>query len=258
MIGESMSHCAYCESPGPFTREHIWPSTLIRKFDQLRTYNSKTNRFYIGDPVVKDVCAGCNNGRLSQLDMYLDGLYDLCFSSIVRSGEDARLDYDYDLLLRALLKISYNSARSSNNLKSKALLSKFAKFILNGSFCPKIVLRLQVVTSSKVINLADKTESVLDPQPLRCGILAYDGPLSHRFLVRTVWINSFCFYLVMSYRNEPDHKWRDFLQYLSVWKTPTGIPLSSKVTTVHIAVDKTTYMNRELLGTLLYADNVLV
>jgi hypothetical protein len=45
-----MSKCAYCPSTGPFTKEHIWPRALIQKYDDLRTYNPKSNKFYSGEP----------------------------------------------------------------------------------------------------------------------------------------------------------------------------------------------------------------
>lgn len=48
-----MSKCAYCPSTGPFTKEHIWPKALIQKYDDLKTYYPKSNKFYTGEPVIK-------------------------------------------------------------------------------------------------------------------------------------------------------------------------------------------------------------
>jgi hypothetical protein len=68
--------CAYCDIEGAMTKEHIWPKALIERWEsELKTYNPRTGKFYAGEPVVKDVCANCNNVCLSQLDQYLTDTY---------------------------------------------------------------------------------------------------------------------------------------------------------------------------------------
>ncbi len=250
-----MKNCAYCGHREPASKEHIWPSSLIGKYEGLKTYNPKNNKFYTGDPVIKDVCATCNNVRLSTLDSYLCSLYDKHFCNIIEPGDGARIEYNYDLLLRALLKISYNSSRAADNEKSKKLHAQFAKYILNGEYCRNLMLRLQIVTASKSINLEDRSEQMFRPELLRCAVVAYDGALSYRFLVRMVAINSFWFYIIIPYRNEAKHKWRDFLEGFCNWKTPPGMLVESHSSVLEIPVDKTTYMHPELLGSLLNAEN---
>jgi len=248
-----MNKCAYCLSTGPFTKEHIWPKALIQKYEALKTYNPKSNKFYTGEAVIKDVCAECNNKRLSPLDSYLSQLYDNFFHKILSPGEAADFEFDYSLLLRALLKISYNSTRASDNEKSKILHKNFANFIANGGYARKMMLRLQIVTSSRAVNLTDHSEHIMAPELMRCGIVSYDGPLAHRFCIRMIAINSFWFYLIVPYKDEAVHKWKELLNGLVNWTTPTGVLIETNTKKIHIPVGKTTYMHRDLLGSLLQA-----
>ena len=107
-----MKYCAYCSEQGSLTKEHIWPRSLITKYEGLKTFNPRSNSFYTGEPVIKDVCAPCNNVHLSKLDSYLSELHEKYLQNILMPGDAAFVEYDYNLLLRALLKISYNSARA--------------------------------------------------------------------------------------------------------------------------------------------------
>jgi hypothetical protein len=56
-----------------FQRRYAWEQE--RWESELKTYNPRTGKFYAGEPVVKDVCANCNNVCLSQLDQYLTDTY---------------------------------------------------------------------------------------------------------------------------------------------------------------------------------------
>lgn len=246
-----MKHCTYCNGQGSLTKEHIWPRSLITKYEGLKTYNPRINTFYNGEAVIKDVCATCNNIHLSKLDTYMSNLHEKYFQHILLPGDAACIEYDYNLLLRALLKISFNSARAFAEDKTTKLLSKYSRFIIDNSYSPKTMLRLQIVTASKRINLETGVdEGLFEPVHLRCATLGYNGRLSRRFLVRMVAINCFWFYIVLPYKAEPEHKWREFLEGLGNWITPTGITLSPGVRTVNIPREQTTYMHPELLGTL--------
>lgn len=249
-----MNSCAYCGLEGKATKEHIWPKTLIEKYEELDTYSQRTNRFFSGELVVKDVCVSCNSGPLSRLDSYLSSLFEDCFASNIEAGDAAALAYDYELLLRALLKISYNSSRTAHCEKSKSLHRKLGRYILKGGYHPKLMLRLQVVTAARAVDVEDNSERRFAPQLLRCGTLSYDGPLSHRFLVRMIAVNSFWFYVVMAYKAEPDHKWREFMESLSTWRTPVGVLVSELSHHLVVPVEKTTFFHPDLLGSLLTAD----
>lgn len=251
-----MKYCAYCSEPGSLTKEHIWPRSLITKYEGLKAFNPRNNSFYNGEPVIKDVCATCNNVHLSKLDSYLSELHEKYLQNILLPGDAAFIEYDYNLLLRALLKISYNSARAFAEDKTTKLLSKYCHFIIDSSYLPKTVLRLQVVTASKRINLETGVdEGLFEPVHLRCATIGYDGRLSRRFLVRLVAINCFWFYIISSYKAEPEHKWRELLEGLGDWIIPTGITLPPNLREVNIPREQTTYMHPVLLGTLRAAKN---
>lgn len=251
-----MKTCAYCEENLPVTKEHIWSDCLIEKYEDISTYNKKENKFYKGDPTIKDVCGNCNNILLSKLDSYICNLYDLLFHRILLPGEGTRIEYEYDMLLRALLKISYNSSRANASDKVIKAHRSLAKYILHGQFRPSVALRLLVVTASRAINLDAGSESLLEPKHLRCAEIPYDGPLSNRFAVRLVAINCYWFYIIIPYKNEPPHKWRAFFTGFSNWKLQPGLLVSPSSHSLDIAVNQTTYLHPILLGSLLHAVNI--
>lgn len=248
-----MNNCAYCNSIEKLTKEHIWPSTLIKKFDDLTTYNKANNKFYKGDAVIKDVCSQCNNVHLSRLDHYLSDLYDKEFSNILSPGQSAHFEFEYDKLLRVLLKISFNSARANSDEKTIKTHQKYIKYMLEGTHRGDIMLRLQIVTSSKAINTQDNTESDFRPEVLRCVDINYDGPLSNRFMTRMIAINSFWFFIVIPYKKEPQHKWKEFLEGFCNSEINVGIPIQPLSRKLDIPATKTTYFHPHLLGSLLDA-----
>jgi len=73
------------------------------------------DKVFSGEFTVKDVCETCNNGELSKLDRYLCVLYDRYFAKIVEDGTSVEFEYDFGRLTRWLLKISYNSSRTTGN-----------------------------------------------------------------------------------------------------------------------------------------------
>ncbi len=245
-----MKFCSYCGKNASLTREHIWPSCLIEKYESLLTYSKRESKFYNGDPTVKDVCAHCNNVVLSKLDSYLSSLYDEHFNRILLPGEDAFFSYDYELLLRALLKISYNSARADASEKVVKAHQGFIRFILQGGHCPHITLRLQIVTAARAVNLDEGTEKIIEPRHLRCAEIPYDGPLSHRFVVRMIAINCYWFFLALSHKIEPPHKWKEFEEGLTNWRMNLGVRLPYRTSELTIPVNKTTYLHPGLLGNL--------
>ena len=255
-----MKICAYCELSCSPTKEHIFPNSIIRKYESsLKTYNKKTSSFYIGDPVIKDVCSQCNNTKLSKLDAYLSSLYDQFLSLPLSSGQSTEIEYDYNLLLRSLLKISYNSSRCFENPKIVKAHSRYRNYILDGGFCSNIMLRLQVVTSARMIINSELSDDLFDPILLRCADIPYDGKLSDKFIIRLVAINSFWFYIIISVEPEFQYRWKEFVQAFSSWKIQSGIKLTPSynkrtlTTKLKIPVDQTTYMHPALLGSLMNA-----
>src|SRR5271170_1789254 len=116
-----MKKCAYCsEIKSALTREHVFPNALDKEF--RKDGSSMREPYWIdrldekmvgGEPTVKDVCQECNNVVLSQLDSYGLKLYKNYFCKIAEQNEMVKFEFDYDLLLRWILKLSYNSARAN-------------------------------------------------------------------------------------------------------------------------------------------------
>lgn len=247
-----MKNCAYCEIECTPTKEHIWPKSLIEKYEQkLLAYNKRTNSLLPIQPMIKDVCANCNNVLLSALDSYLSGLYDNKLSGLLSPGDSASIQFNYELLIRSLLKISFNSARASSNNKALKAHSLHKKFIINGGHLFNAQLRLQIVTSSRAVNLDDDTSTDFPVSQLRCCDINYTGKLSNRFIVRLIAINCYFFYIILSLKREPEHKWNQFIEGFSSWKIPIGIELNQKMNSLEIPVNKTTYMHPDYWGTIL-------
>lgn len=109
------NRCAYCGAPGPLTTEHVIPSFLYRRFPEQKSgYNVRASTFVTWEATVADVCAHCNHGPLSTLDQYAKTFYteNRCHRRFT-SAHSITIRYDYDTLLRWLLKVSFNAARSA-------------------------------------------------------------------------------------------------------------------------------------------------
>lgn len=105
--------CAYCGQVAELTNEHVFPDCFQKTFEPITPTKTPTGEKAILSALeIHDVCARCNNGPLSRLDTYLCELNDLYFSKVVRAGDRIRFQYDFDLLLRMLLKIGYNVGRA--------------------------------------------------------------------------------------------------------------------------------------------------
>jgi hypothetical protein len=113
-LANSGRTCAYCDAETNLTCEHIIPDNFHQSVGEsisiVKTPSGDKAVFNAQE--VRDVCANCNNGPLSVLDSYFGDLYGKYFSKIVHSGDRIRFHYDFELLLRLLLKITYNVART--------------------------------------------------------------------------------------------------------------------------------------------------
>jgi hypothetical protein len=140
--------CAYCGGEGDLTNEHVFPHCFQKAFEAITPAKTPFGeKAILGALLVGDVCAPCNNERLSSLDAYLCELNDVYFSRIVRPGDCVRFRYDFDLLLRVLLKIGYNVARARKG--SLEPWNGATSYILGRSPCPAglhLLLQLMIPT----------------------------------------------------------------------------------------------------------------
>jgi hypothetical protein len=107
-----MRTCAYCGgSDSPLTNEHLFSGFL--EDGGYKTYVDRTRRVVSRRaPRIGDVCERCNNEQLSALDSYGAELHRRHFSRLVDTPIDVTFQYDFDRLLRWLLKIAYNHDRA--------------------------------------------------------------------------------------------------------------------------------------------------
>lgn len=112
-----MPTCAYCGNVGSMTKEHVTPRFVYKHL--------KINGKHLGwnrridtwknnlENVTKDVCSDCNNGALAKLDEYAYEFFKENNLFEQRYIDRLSLRYDYNRLLRWLLKVSFNTSRMS-------------------------------------------------------------------------------------------------------------------------------------------------
>ena len=152
------------------------------------------------------------------------------------------------------MKITYNSARaSSDGIKAVKILKKYVPYILGKvNSAPDVMLRLQIVTSSKKLNTStNEIEGMMEAKILRNGKIPYDGAQKSNFIVRLVAFNSFWFYIIIPTKKVSTGKRQAFLDGFQNWKIRPGIALDASMNSLTIPVEKTTYMHPDLLQSMI-------
>lgn len=195
--------CAYCAKEAPLTREHLWPSGIIARAKGINTsYLGKLEKFIDAELTIKDVCAECNNGPLSKLDTYICDLFDAQFSRPAVRRQVRTFVYDYEKLLRWLLKMSFNTARANDS--DVAVLSNYVNYMLNGGEMPtEVQVRLELIHPSPNPSWSPGS-SVIKEIPaasIRCARVEMpEDPLPGTTL-RLVALHSFYFWVVINPAN---------------------------------------------------------
>lgn len=105
--------CAYCGKEARGTKEHIISSGILDLFPEcFATIDGIRGKVYASDPMVKDVCADCNNHRISYIDSYAKTVIEKYF--LQKYNRDSTLDfeYDYTLIQKMCVKYAFNDSRS--------------------------------------------------------------------------------------------------------------------------------------------------
>lgn len=133
-----MSECIYCGDSGKLTREHILPSFVyqhhyqIEGQDNVIGWREKPEKIVSGEAKIKDVCSNCNNIILSEYDSHAKKVLE--DANIFQKNfllKQTTFEYNYGLLSRWLLKVSYNSSRASG--KQIEEFAIFKSYIINKS-----------------------------------------------------------------------------------------------------------------------------
>lgn len=105
--------CAYCGKEAKATKEHIISSGILDLFPECYlTYDETRQVIHEADPTVKDVCADCNNNKISYIDSYAKEFIGRYFTRKYKEGEIVEIEYDYAMIQKVLLKYAYNALRS--------------------------------------------------------------------------------------------------------------------------------------------------
>ena len=192
-----MRNCAYCGSTDQLTREHIFPDFLGRSYPTYRTYldpeRGKVPRR--SPPTIRDVCRRCNNENLSLLDDYGRNLNQRYFSVLVDPPIDISFVYDFHLLLRWLLKLCYNEART-REVPTESY-RQFIPYILGRIPAPPVptFILLGIIASVQTTRRGSEngTGNLLRPQVHRFGDLQVPVMQDRVILARLVSFNSYFF-----------------------------------------------------------------
>ncbi len=245
--------CAYCKKQAVATREHVIPAFIYRFQKELEGkvigWNEVAKKMVGSEHQIRDVCEVCNGGVLSELDYYgKNFLISAGFLTQNYSNLDADFTYDYDLLSRWLLKISFNSSRTDR--AHSHLFEKFVPYILENSPTPNkndfaiiATLAAPVKTNDlgddyKIFRVLAGASGRVNPFLMR---IAY-GPDNYKtFTLRIVMFGPLIFFLLMFLPGIPvgvcANETKQFLK-----RTPNTVLLQRKRPRVLLEAGVTTWL----------------
>lgn len=107
--------CAYCSEEAKGTREHIISCAVLDLFPECHvTFDTARKAVYLADPMIKDVCATCNNQRISYIDGYARDFMTRYAVKNYNEDDTVEIEYDYTMIQKVLLKYAFNALRSHN------------------------------------------------------------------------------------------------------------------------------------------------
>lgn len=105
--------CAYCGKEAKGTKEHIISSSILDLFPECYlTFDKARNVIHQADPIIKDVCADCNNNKLNYIDSYAKEFIGRYFTKKYNEDDIVEIEYDYVMIQKMLLKYAFNDIRS--------------------------------------------------------------------------------------------------------------------------------------------------
>lgn len=195
--------CAYCYKNTTPTKEHVFPNFFYKNLNLKDTnssyvsFNSGTNKVTKKELFVSDVCDECNNIKLSELDNHFSKIaQQLLFSE----NSLLTITYNYDLLLRWLLKTMFNAIRlikanSTANIYSKNYLNYILNSKREKTFPETIILGF----SLKKDNFSASYMTIGTFLPFKEGFLKYLN------IFDFIQIKNFVF-VVVSFKRKKDYK----------------------------------------------------
>lgn len=105
--------CAYCGKEAKGTKEHIISCAILDLFPECYiTFDDARHVIHEADPVVKDVCADCNNNKIAYIDSYAKEFISRYFTRKYNEDDTVEIEYDYVMIQKMLLKYAFNDIRS--------------------------------------------------------------------------------------------------------------------------------------------------
>jgi hypothetical protein len=203
------------------TREHLIPSWYIQSQDLSEGkkffLEKAPSKFLQSDPVIKDVCGECNNVKLGILDDYAKSLYTNIFFEDIYFGERKSVQFDYDLLLRWLLKISYNSARAHAS-NPEVLAAYGLQMLGEEALSTDLMIFMMAVSPTAYgedeLRLARRNElgETVEPRWFRFGAFGISGSNWFNWIFRHVLINGYCFFIAIPKKGTEFAKEREALK----------------------------------------------
>ena len=231
--------CAYCGDDTAITRDHVWPEAFLSRLGRrCAHFSHQTSKAHGADSVVSDVCKVCNNGPLSVIDNYFCGLYDSYFSIEYGFADEVEFHYNFDLLARALLKISYNSARSAGS--DWTILSTLRGYVLNGIPQPVQFAMFGELVSPALLVDATTGEPVRIVSPVgtyRSCISSVTGQIGDQVYCRLITIGSFWFHLVLPRQEMSDDQFEaNAVGFAAVLGEIVRVTASNEIVTLRTSV----------------------
>lgn len=128
--------CAYCGKESKRTKEHIISKGVLDLFPECcYTINGDGNstersRVYFAQPMVNDVCAECNNKKISYIDSYAKKFIEEYFIKEYKRDDSLEIKYEFSLIQKMLLKYAYNDLRA-NNKNIDFFTDEIKKYLMN-------------------------------------------------------------------------------------------------------------------------------
>ena len=158
----------------------------------------KAGKTFRGDITIKDVCQYCNNGPLSKLDDYICQLYDKYFVHVPKPRTSIQFRYDFSLLMRWLLKISYNASRTTG-IDADVLSGYSSVLISDYPASPIHAVAFVGIAKPGWLKKANTRKRIkIEPTLIRCGPVVLPEVEYHEwYTLRAVVINGFMFTIVL-------------------------------------------------------------
>ncbi|MEL7601827.1 MAG: hypothetical protein AAGU77_01600 [Bacillota bacterium] len=163
--GETEVICAYCGQEAKGTKEHIISCAILDLFPEcFATIDSIRGKVHLGDPMVKDVCANCNNNKISYIDSYAKTLVSKYFLQKYEKDDVIDFVYDYSMIQKVLLKYAFNDLRSRKD-DTSFFTDEILTFLMNKDIVNP--LRTVTVLAGLAVNTSPAPDYIFGNNKIR-------------------------------------------------------------------------------------------